>query len=73
MRKLATVSAMLAAFAAFAPAQTPVTPVPTPVPPAQTPVPPATPSIQWRTDYDAGIKEANDSGKLAMIDFYADW
>jgi hypothetical protein len=30
-------------------------------------------SIQWRTDYDAGVKEAKTSGKLAMIDFYADW
>jgi len=30
-------------------------------------------SIKWRTEYDAGIKEAKTSGKLAMIDFYADW
>jgi len=34
---------------------------------------PAQDSIQWRKDYDAGIKEAKTSGKLAMIDFYAEW
>ncbi len=34
---------------------------------------PAQDSIQWRTDYDAGVKEAKTSGKLAMIDFYAEW
>lgn len=34
---------------------------------------PAQSSINWRTDYDTGIKEAKTSGKLAMIDFYADW
>lgn len=34
---------------------------------------PAQTSINWRTDYNKGIKEAKASGKLAMIDFYADW
>jgi hypothetical protein len=34
---------------------------------------PAQDSIQWRKDFDAGIKEAKTSGKLAMIDFYAEW
>lgn len=34
---------------------------------------PAQDSIKWRTDFNSGIKEAKTSGKLAMIDFYADW
>lgn len=34
---------------------------------------PAQDSIKWRNDFDAGIKEAKTSGKLAMIDFYAEW
>ena len=29
--------------------------------------------INWRKDFSAGIKEAKTSGKLAMIDFYAEW
>jgi hypothetical protein len=31
------------------------------------------PSIKWTKDFDAGMKEAKTSGKLAMIDFYAEW
>ena len=34
---------------------------------------PAQDSIKWRNDFDSGIKEAKTSGKLAMIDFYAEW
>jgi hypothetical protein len=34
---------------------------------------PAQNSIQWRKDYDAGLKEAKSSGKLAMVDFFAEW
>ena len=34
---------------------------------------PAQSSINWRRDFDAGVKEAKTSGKLAMIDFYAEW
>jgi thioredoxin-related protein len=34
---------------------------------------PAQTGIQWRKDYEAGLKEAKSSGKLAMIDFYAEW
>lgn len=34
---------------------------------------PAQKSIDWRTDYATGISQAKSSGKLAMIDFYADW
>lgn len=30
-------------------------------------------SVQWRKDYEAGLKEAKASNKLAMIDFYAEW
>jgi hypothetical protein len=52
MRKFATLSTMLVALVAIAPAQD---------------------SIHWRKDFDAGIKEAKTSGKLAMIDFYAEW
>lgn len=34
---------------------------------------PAQDGIQWRRDFEAGLKEAKTSGKLAMVDFYADW
>jgi hypothetical protein len=34
---------------------------------------PAQTGIQWRKDYEAGLKEAKSSGKLAMVDFYAEW
>jgi thioredoxin-related protein len=29
--------------------------------------------VQWKKDFETGIKEAKTSGKLAMIDFYAEW
>ena len=34
---------------------------------------PAQNGIQWRKDFEAGLKEAKSSGKLAMVDFYAEW